>query len=314
MIWPVNPTALVANRMTRSPMGENPWQTREEDLWSIREHEKRSRFVINYAVLAPSSLNTQPWLFSVDQDRIEMFADRRRGLAVADPDDRQLTISCGAALHYLTLAMRRFGRKPVVHTFPDLSRPDLLAVIRWGGVEKPSPGVLREFEAIKYRRGEYAQLAPTEISEAAIAKIVNGFDGSGTRLNLLADRDDRRALAEIVHAAASEQAADGRFRREQASWTHPDRRRSRDGLPNAQSIRKSGVNGLPSLTDFVSDVVNSGPVVFMLASRNDSHASWLETGQAMARLLLLVAGVGLSGQFMNEPLEIPRLRERVEGM
>jgi hypothetical protein len=60
-------------------------------------------------VLAPSGHNTQPWLFNVSGDAVELHADRTRGLPVVDPEDRALVISCGAALFFLRTAIRHFG-------------------------------------------------------------------------------------------------------------------------------------------------------------------------------------------------------------
>lgn len=46
-------------------------------------------FVLKYAVLAPSSHNTQPWIFRVSNERVALFADRTRALPANDPDDRE---------------------------------------------------------------------------------------------------------------------------------------------------------------------------------------------------------------------------------
>ena len=64
---------------------------------------------IYYAILAPSSHNTQPWLFRIVDNSIELYADRARALPVVDPEDRALTISCGVALYHVILAIRHFG-------------------------------------------------------------------------------------------------------------------------------------------------------------------------------------------------------------
>ena len=50
------------------------------------------------AIRAPSSHNTQPWLFRIAGDHLGVMADRSRALPVADPQDRELVISCGAAI------------------------------------------------------------------------------------------------------------------------------------------------------------------------------------------------------------------------
>ena len=54
--------------------------------------------LIEQAVRAPSSHNTQPWLFRDREGAVEVHADRSRALPVNDPHDRELHISCGAAL------------------------------------------------------------------------------------------------------------------------------------------------------------------------------------------------------------------------
>lgn len=43
------------------------------------------RHVVEYAILAPSSHNTQPWLFRISGDHVDVLADRRRRLPVVDP-------------------------------------------------------------------------------------------------------------------------------------------------------------------------------------------------------------------------------------
>ncbi|WP_243663734.1 nitroreductase family protein [Rhodothermus marinus] len=88
---------------------EDPWQVAEHDFPRYATPEAQLRFLLNYAVLAPSVHNTQPWRFRVVGSEVELYADRTRALAVADPEDRQLIMSCGAALFHLQVAMRHFG-------------------------------------------------------------------------------------------------------------------------------------------------------------------------------------------------------------
>jgi nitroreductase len=67
------------------------------------------RAVVDYAVLAPSGHNTQPWQFKVVAETLELWADRRRALPIVDPHGRELTISCGAALAFVRIAIGRWG-------------------------------------------------------------------------------------------------------------------------------------------------------------------------------------------------------------
>lgn len=70
---------------------------------------QRIQKILKGAILAPSSHNTQPWLFEVGHSCIRLYADRTRALPVNDPDDRELVISCGCALMNLRVAAAREG-------------------------------------------------------------------------------------------------------------------------------------------------------------------------------------------------------------
>ena len=112
---------------TREPATREP-ATREPASPTARE---LLRDAVRSAVRAPSSLNTQPWLFRlVGDDTLELYADRARALPVVDPRDRELTISCGAALFHLRVALRAAGRAGEVTLLPDPDDPDLLARVR----------------------------------------------------------------------------------------------------------------------------------------------------------------------------------------
>ena len=54
--------------------------------------------VLETAALAPSVHNAQPWSFRTAPDVVELYADPTRRMPVADPDDQELRLACGAIL------------------------------------------------------------------------------------------------------------------------------------------------------------------------------------------------------------------------
>lgn len=60
---------------------------------------EEARSLIQRAVPAPSSHNTQPWLFRISPLTIDLYADRTRALPVNDPEDRELAAGAAAWMH-----------------------------------------------------------------------------------------------------------------------------------------------------------------------------------------------------------------------
>jgi hypothetical protein len=93
--------------------------------------EQIARYVVAKAVWAPSVHNTQPWRFTADGHQISLHADAGRRLAVADPDGREMMISCGAALFTVRLTLRSLGYVPETSVLPDPGQPTLVARVSW---------------------------------------------------------------------------------------------------------------------------------------------------------------------------------------
>src|SRR5690349_13978120 len=111
-----------------------------EAMRPVAPAAERLRELVKSAVLAPSSHNSQPWIFHIPLTCafIELYADRTRALPVVDPTDRELTMSCGAALLNLRIAARHAGFTDLVAPLPDPDDRDLLARLRLGAPWKPS--------------------------------------------------------------------------------------------------------------------------------------------------------------------------------
>jgi hypothetical protein len=106
-------------RISMAEQTNDPWRVTGQLFPTTGSTEEQIRFLLGYAILAPSSHNTQPWTFRIGESHVDLFADRSRGLPVVDRDDRELTISCGAALYNLRLALRCFGFQDMLEPFPD---------------------------------------------------------------------------------------------------------------------------------------------------------------------------------------------------
>ena len=52
----------------------HPWDIKKEDFLHQGQLADKIRFVLGYAILAPSTHNSQPWLFKVKENSVEKLA------------------------------------------------------------------------------------------------------------------------------------------------------------------------------------------------------------------------------------------------
>ena len=215
----------------RDPSAE--WHIDIGDYPSAGSDAEKLSFLLRYAILAPSGHNTQPWMFQIQGDQVELYADRTRGLPVVDPYDRALTLSCGAAIGSLRIAMRRFGHEGIFELLPAAGDPDLLARIRLGNSWTPSAVDHSLFEAITRRRTTRRPFENEPLPEQLIDQLRAIAAEDAVELVLLTEASAKSAVAALVAEGDRIQFADPRFRRELGSWVHSRRAASRDGMSGA---------------------------------------------------------------------------------
>lgn len=285
--------------------------------------ESRAWFALRYATLAPSSHNSQPWRFMVNGDTISLLADRTRSLPVVDPYDRELIISCGAALLNLRAALAHFGYGFEIDLFRAELEPDLLARVRMLEGAPVDAGLSHLFPAIPRRATNRGPFSPIAVPDSVCAAMCAEAAAEGIAARPVTTTLQRKQVATLIAQADQSQFADVRFRRELAAWIHPQR--ASDGMP-------AHAFGVPQLMDFETpltamvirsfdlgngvaardvEVVSGSPLLLCFSTRQDNAPAWLATGQALQRLLLLARLEGYDASYLNQPIEVPELREHL---
>lgn len=300
------------------------------DAWAISETgfprtagpAEQLRFLVNYAVLAPSTHNTQPWVFKIVGEKLELYADRTRCLAVADPKDRELTISCGASLFHVRIAARHFGYQEAVELFPSRDKPDLLARFGLSSQREATPEEHVLFQAIAQRRTNRLPFEALPLPETLLSALPAAATEEGAWCHLVQSVQERSAVAELAAEGARKQLADKQFRREIAAWMRPNRTGLRDGIPGYAM----GLGRLKAfLAPFLIRLFNTGkeqaeddrqrargaPVLAVLGTDSDTSQAWLAAGQAVARVLLRCRGEGVWASFFNQVIEVADLRAKL---
>jgi hypothetical protein len=275
-------------------------------------------YLVATASRAPSIHNTQPWTFRYHDNMLDLRADPSRGLHVADPNGRELMVSCGAALYTLKLGIRQLGLEPRVRLFPDADDPQLLAQV----TGLPGAGPNREesqlFHAITRRhthRGRFLDSppSPTVIEDLRLAARLEGARLTIIPAGLVADH-----LVELAWTAETQQGTDIAYQGELIHWVTPAGAPRRDGVPtDAYADPSTDVDSrqLPARNFDLGGRHGTGEshqlggsVLAVLVTDGDGSADWLRAGEALQRVLLGAAANWVFATFATQPLEIPEIR------
>ena len=285
---------------------------------SLPRTETASRAVVErlvgFACLAPSVHNTQPWRWHYDGEALTLTADESRRLVSSDPRGRNLTISCGAALHHLQFAAHALGYDAEVSLPPIGSDEAHLARV----VVRRAPGrpvVAEDIALLRTRctdrRRFTAWPAPDDRLEA-LCRVAQQWgadaaavldDAGRIRLELLANR--ALTFLEIEEAR----------RIEQEGWI--DRERGdgipRDLLPDEPDPLQARSRFQTSLLEDTRLVIHGGDRVIALGGTTDEHRSWVRTGQALSAVWLQATRDGMTVVPMSQPIEVESVRTEIMG-
>jgi nitroreductase len=266
---------------------------------------------------APSVHNSQPWSWRMRHRDLELRADRKRQLTVSDPDGRNLTISCGAALHYTIAAAEVLGWDTDVELLPTANDPDLMARIRLAPGEVPRDardtlGLLQK-RCTDRRRFTNWPIPPDRLRQLIETVRVDAVDVVAVSEPVLRWRVER-----LVDEARHVQDANPLLVAEQRRWTE---RGHEDDIPGpalsvVAPVDPSNLHRWGSRFDTAAPVPVRQPEentdgLLAVATRTDDVTAWLLAGTAMTGLWLRATAEGLSVVPLSQVVEVPDTRAAI---
>jgi nitroreductase len=294
------------------PMTKDVWEIREQDFPVTLPIELQLRFLLRYAILAPSARNSQPWRFEIDNNTAVLFAAQRVPQPHSDPEDRELYLSLGCALENLLIAAEHFGFAHEVTYFPDGAKSDLAArvVFEPGGSRSLTRADIT-LNTILQRHNDNGVYRSTPVPEDVRQRLQACCVESDLRLDLTDGRFFYRCVDALTLEADRLEFANAGFRKELASWI------SQGVFGNPPVISRLGGLAVAQLDlgEAVAkqdhQLVESAALLGLISARSDTHMVHVKAGQLFERLWLRATAMGVRVHPMSQTMRHPELRAAV---
>jgi hypothetical protein len=280
------------------------------------------RTVVDLSRRAPSVHNTQPWRWRITSDGgLDLFADADRGLGVSDPAGRNLTISCGAALHHAQAVAGALGLAVRVARCPDgLDGLDGLDGSRLAHLDVEPTSVADDAAdvllSVRERRTDRRRFTAWPVPDEVLHSSARLAGTWGAHAVPLVDVGDRFRVDRLVDRARDLQSRDPDVRLEQRAWVDhgPADGIPTDVLPAADSTTSvvSRSRFSTGLLDDPADELESSDGVLLLCGYADGVADWLRTGEALSALWLQATLDGLSVVPLSQVIEVEETRHALQ--
>lgn len=276
--------------------------------------DPRIKKVLEYAVMAPSGDNCQPWKVAVDGLKINLYNDPERDSSLYNLKQRASLIAHGAFLQNLQLAAPSAGLACQVELMPDAARDDHIATVTCSAGNTEDSALC---EAIPIRCTNRERYQPVKISDSQIENW-RRLSGPGEKIWVSCDREQVNRLAGLLSLndrLVFEVPALHQFLFEQIRWTDAEANATGDGL----DIKTLGLNApdriffrlfrswtLVSTINRIGfskiiqakakQLVKSSSSVAIITMQGAESMDYIKGGATWQRLMLQLASEGLHAQ------------------
>lgn len=284
----------------------DPWTIDEADFPRDGSREEQLRFLIRYAILAPSSHNSEPWLFDVEGGRVTLRLDPDRWLRVADADQRELHVSAGCALENLLVAGEHFGFAGQVSYFPEGEEERLVARVDFAADEAGSSHRPPElFRAVTRRHTNHRPYDGEPVPEEDRTRLEGAAAEDGVRIRLTDDPEIRRTMDELVVRADALQFADPEWRAELGEWMGRGVFGTGWVLSKLSQLAVTHLNLARGTAKKDSELLGSASLLGVVTTDGTTRTLQVRAGQVFERMFLLATSMEMALQPMNQVLQLP---------
>lgn len=293
-----------------------------QDFPSGGKKKEKIEFLLQYAVLAPSTHNIQPWLFKIKENSCEIHVNPDLHLPEGDATKRNAYISLGCSLENLIVAAKYFGMydKHVYHIDKDHNKA---VEVFFHEDQQDLVDDLEDFlEAIKNRvnvRGMFLQESLDEEILSSFLELNQDYRAQG---HFITDKKKIKEIANLTALGMKHAHGKKSFRKEMSKLINHNLSRKIYGIHGYSMKMPTPLSFfLPKMIRFFNlgfvlgklnyKSVSSAPMVCVISSPKEDPEFWLEVGR-LAQMFMLkaklsnlktsiyVAAIEMGGELLEE--------------
>ncbi len=293
-----------------------PWLVDVKDFPKASSISEKLKFLINFALLAPSTHNSQPWRFKVEGASIFIEPDFNKRLAIGDTGNQFLFISLGCALENLLIAGQYYGFVATV-TYPSANNRNIEVVFNQEKNDSLDRNVVKSsliFFISKRvtNRHKFSERLP----EDSFLSLIRCLKTEALQVDIFTVGEKFNQIKFLINSFTPALLNQPDFRKELSAYVKTNLTRSKVGMP----AFVMGVPTLPSLLvptllKYINlekfnkkkkEGASNAKIFISLSTKNNTEEDWVMSGQAFQRINLLATESGLSTQPMMAPLHNPQ--------
>lgn len=285
------------------------WDIEINDFKNLTSNEDKLKFLIRFAILAPSSHNSQPWLFTIEKNKILVSKNEKRTLPIGDSNNRQLYISLGCAIENIVVVGNYVGfDSSVIFN----NEKDYVSIfLKDKTVLERADNLILNIKKRITNRGQYYN---KPINQEVI-DLINSYKNIDINTDVITDVHTKDKLTDIILESTATSMKDKLFRKELSKYIIPNNSKLKIGMPGFTI-------GLPGIVSYIAPlllnffdvsklsrkkdelILKTTPYIVIIGSRNDDKESWINVGRIFQNIALVATERDISLAVWAAPIQI----------
>lgn len=300
-----------------------PWFVNSKNFPKEKSLKDHVLFFLKYAILAPSTFNSQPWKCHFTNSKLEIYLDHSRVTKTSDKSARFAHLSLGCFIANLGIAAEHFGYKSILNLKNDKPKNNLaLKCIVSFSKSNQKKDSLHLFNEIP-KRATNRSLSQDKSVPSAVLDALKKQVSQNQKI-IIFGKVDKDQIIQISKLGDKNIWTDYAFRKEHVEWVRHNLTRAKDGMP-AFGV---GIGLIPSL---LARPVILSPVfpIFQMfknikalkSSSNfatlcsaDTPLEWIKLGILFQKISLFLNSKGIAVSPMGQFIEDPKARNMLQEM